>query len=79
MARYFFHLRSSDGFTLDEEGLDLGDRASVVRTAIEGARDVMRGEIGEGRLALASTIEVDNEAGHPVLTVRFKDVIDLRF
>ena len=79
MARYFFHLRSSDGFTPDGEGLDLGDRASVVRTAIEGARDVMRGEIGEGRLALASTIEVDNEAGRPVLTVRFKDVIDLRF
>ena len=75
MAEYFVPLRSSDGFTLDEVGLNLADRASVLRTAIKGARDLMNSETGEGRLALSSTIEVDDEAGHPVLTVRFKDVI----
>ena len=75
MAEYFFPLRSSDGVVPDQEGMDLADKASMARVEVAGARDVMKGEIDEGRLSLLATIEVDDELGRPVLTVRFKDVI----
>ena len=73
--RYFFHLRESGTFVVDDEGLELADRAAVVAAATAGARSVIAAEALCGKLPLAASIVVDDETGRRVLELPFRETV----
>ena len=73
--RYFFHLRESESYLVDEEGLELPGIDAVLAAAIAGARSVIAGEAMEGKLPLRSSIEVDDEHGQRVLDLPFLETV----
>ena len=76
MPRYYFNL--CDGEPLhDPEGVLVDDPADVRRRAIDTARDLMAGEVLEGRLGLDQYIQVTDEAGQPVLRLDFRDAVQI--
>ena len=78
MPRYHFNIRNGDGFTRDEEGLDLSSDMDAQVQAIRGARSLMSAEVMEGMLDLNGQIEVTDDQNDKVLTVRFRDAVHLR-
>jgi hypothetical protein len=46
--RFYFHICDGRGFFEDEEGVDLADEAAARRQAVEGARNLMTGDLREG-------------------------------
>ena len=76
VARYHFNIRNGDGFTADDEGMDLSSDEAAREHAIEGARSLISAEILEGRLDLKGQIEVTDDRKEPVMTVRYVDAID---
>lgn len=75
--RYYFHLRESGDYVVDEEGLDLPDMAGVVAAATLAARSVIAGEAIAGKVPLRSVIEVDDESGERVLTLPFREAVQM--
>jgi hypothetical protein len=69
------HISDGTGFIEDEEGRELPDEATARAEAITAARDVMAGDLRDGRLDLTCFIEVEDE-GHTLLfTISFGDVV----
>ena len=77
MPRFFFHVRDSQGYAEDEEGLDLPGIAEAREAAIAGARSLLSAEVSTGELDLRGRIEIAGGDG-PVETIRFEDVVDVR-
>ena len=76
MPRFFFNLR--DDVSVDDcEGKDLADAATARELAIKHARGIMSEDVKDGRLVLKDEIEVLDEQGEPVLTLSFRDAIDI--
>lgn len=75
--RYFFHLRETGNYVVDEEGRELPDIAAVEAAARTNARCVIAGEAMIGKLPLAAIIEVHDEAGERVLDLPFRDAVVL--
>jgi hypothetical protein len=75
MPRFFFHICNGHGFVEDEEGVELPDAPAVRRNAVEAARDVMAGDLREGRLDLTSFIEVEDEAHRLLFTLTFAEAV----
>lgn len=77
MPRYHFNIRNGYGFTPDEEGLELSSDQDARMQAISGARSLMSAEVLEGRLDLHGRIEVTDDDNDEVLTVSFRDAVDV--
>ena len=77
MPRFFFNIRNGSGFTEDEEGRTLADAEEARREALKGARDLIADEAKQGRIDLAGSIDVTDEAGAPVLSVPFRDAVTI--
>ncbi len=75
MPRYFFHVCNGDGFTQDDEGLDLPDLHAARATAVQGLRDIMASELKDGLLKTASFIEIEDENHELLLTVPFSEAV----
>jgi hypothetical protein len=75
MPRFYFHICNGHGFVEDEEGVDLPDEAAARRNAVEAARDVMAGDLREGRLDLTSFIEVEDDAHRLLFTLTFAEAV----
>ena len=75
--RYYFHLRESESYFADGEGLELAGIDAVLAAAIAGARSVIAGEAMQGKLPLNSSIEVDDENGRRVLDLPFRETVVL--
>ena len=60
MPRFYFHICNGDGFTEDEEGLELADEAAARSAALKSARDIMAAEMRAGELNPSSFIEVED-------------------
>jgi hypothetical protein len=75
MPRFHFHICNGHGFIEDEEGVDLPDEPAARRNAVEAARDVMAGDLREGRLDLTSFIEVEDEAHRLLFTLTFAEAV----
>jgi hypothetical protein len=72
---YFMHFSDGMDFVEDEEGRELPDDASARKEAIAAARDVMAGDLRDGKLDLGSFIEVEN-GGHELLfKITFADCV----
>jgi hypothetical protein len=77
MPRYFFHLRN-DLSVDDEEGIELPDLESARARAERYALDMSAASVLEHRkLNLHHRIEVADETGRLVLTVKFGDVLSV--
>ena len=61
----------------DEEGQELAGDDAARSVAITAARDVMASDVREGRLDLASFVEVEDERHQPLFTIRFGDAVRL--
>lgn len=75
--RYFFHLRESDDYLIDEEGLELPDLQDVRQAALQNARSVIAGDAIGGKLSLRPIVEVDDEAGARVLVLPFREAVTI--
>jgi hypothetical protein len=75
MTRFYFDLHECGETLVDEEGIDCTDLAGARNCALRAARDVMAGEIHDGRLCLSCHIEVRDDRGVAVATVMFRDAV----
>ncbi len=77
MPRYFFHLYD-DVIALDEEGVALPNAAAARLNALIGARDVIAEQVKRGYFVLSHWIDVVDQQGEPVLTLTFRDAVDVK-
>ena len=77
MPLYRFHICDGEGFCEDLEGIELVDREAAYAEALRGARSLMVDEIIQGRLNLASFIEVEDESGELLFTVTFEEAVEI--
>jgi hypothetical protein len=76
MPHYFMHLRESSDEVLDPEGVRM-PKEDLTRAALSAARDCMAHDLRAGRLDLKYRIDVHNEDGEIVPTVRFADAVEI--
>jgi hypothetical protein len=76
MPPYYFHLYN-DMVVMDEEGRELPDMAAAREHAIEGARSLMAEQIMAGRLRLQHRIEVADEEGRVLMTIPFRELVNI--
>ena len=77
MPRYFFHVYD-DIIAEDEEGVELPNLAAARLKALIGARDLIAEQVRRGYFVLSHWIDVVDEQGEPVLTLTFKDAVDIK-
>ena len=77
MPRYFFHV-FDDVIAQDEEGMELPSIEAARLNALIGARDLIAEQVKRGYFVLSHWIDVVDEQGTPVLTVTFRDAVDIR-
>ncbi len=68
MANYFFDLKSSDTFSLDEEGIELPDAEAAHDVALDALFSTARDTVLEGCKDQHYAVEVRDETG-PVLEI----------
>ncbi|MBA2771457.1 MAG: hypothetical protein M3428_00600 [Pseudomonadota bacterium] len=76
MPRFFFHIYD-DGIARDADGRDFPDAEAAKREAIKGARELMCEQVREGRLALNHRVEIEDDTGNRVATLRFGDLVQI--
>ena len=76
MPRFFFNLRNNVSVE-DREGKELPDSESAREQAITHARGIMSEDVKDGRLMLNDEIDVIDEKGARVMTVRFRDAVSI--
>lgn len=76
MPTYYFHV-ADDLYAEDSEGRDFPDVEAARRCAIEGCRDLAASCVRQGHLNLDHRVEVRDAAGNEVLSVSFRDAIEI--
>jgi hypothetical protein len=76
MQRFFFHVHD-DLDVPDEDGAEVRDLDSAIRVAVRAVRSLACEQVTKGHLNLQHRIDVKNEAGSVLATVRFADVIEV--
>lgn len=77
MARFYFHL-FNDVTSVDEEGADLPSESAAMQRAKANAREMAAESVRDGHLVLSHRIDVGNELGDTIATIRFGDVVQVR-
>jgi hypothetical protein len=77
MPRFFLHQRGGALEVDDDEGQEFPNLEAVRAVAVGGIRDVLAGMVREGRLSLRERIDVEDRAGHVLLSVGFADAVRL--
>ncbi|HEY7810102.1 MAG TPA: hypothetical protein VIA98_06960 [Allosphingosinicella sp.] len=77
MPRYFFHVYD-DVIAQDQEGIELPNVAAARLMALVGARDLIAEQVRRGYFVLSHWIDVVGDQGDPVLTLTFRDAVELR-
>jgi hypothetical protein len=62
----------------DEEGEELPNFAAARLNALKGARELIAEQVRHGYIVLSHWIDVVDEQGDAVLTVTFKDAVDIK-
>lgn len=77
MPRYYFNVYN-DLVAQDEEGRELPDVAAAREEAIKGGRALMAEQLVEaGRMRLQHRIEVADENGRVLLTIPFRELVNI--
>lgn len=77
MPRFYFHLEMCGRVYPDEEGRSFPDLEHARASAVLDARDLMAGEVKAGRLCFACRIDIADEQGAVVLTLPFREAVEL--
>jgi hypothetical protein len=77
VPRYFFHV-FDDVIAEDEEGIELPNLAAARLKALIGARDLIAEQVRRGYFVLSHWIDVVDEQGEKVLTITFRDAVDIK-
>lgn len=77
MSRYHFNVYNGSGLVEDEEGRELPDLEIVAGEALKGVRSILSDEVKQGRLDLRGRLEVEDGEGTIVLTLHFKEAIEI--
>jgi hypothetical protein len=77
MRRYYFHLYN-DETSLDEEGTVLPNEAVALQKAADQARAMAAQSVSDGHLVLHHRIDVVEDKGEKVGTVRFGNVVEIQ-
>jgi hypothetical protein len=77
VPRFFFNVYD-DVIAEDEEGVELPNLAAANLQALRGARDLISEQVKHGYMVLSHWIEVFDEHGEKVLTVTFREAIDIK-
>lgn len=76
MPRFFFHIADGEQFA-DEEGAILPDVRAAIQVAAAGARGNSRGRFEAGQRFAPERIEIQDESGHIVAVVTFREAVGL--
>ena len=76
MPKFFFNLRD-DISVEDCEGKFLDDADKAREAALHYAREMMAEDVKDGRLVLKDSIDIVDEKGEKVLTLPFRDAIEI--
>ena len=79
MARYFMHVRDGTDELLDPEGLEFPTLEAMRRAALVTARDLIAGDVRDGRIDLRFRIDVHDETGAIVYSLPFKHALSIIF
>ena len=77
MSRYFFNVYD-DIIAVDEEGTELPNLAAARLQALHGARDLICEQVRHGYFVLSHWIEVKDEQDEQVLTLTFREAVDIK-
>ena len=77
MPRYFFNVYD-DIIAGDDEGLELPNEAAARLKALAGARDLIAEQVRHGYFVRSHWIDVANEDGEVLFTIRFGEAVDVR-
>lgn len=77
MPLYLMHLREPTRLCRDHEGVILDDAEAARLQAVAAARNIMSHDVTCGSLSLKGEIDVGNETGVRLFTVRFRDALSL--
>lgn len=75
MATFYFHLANGQALVQDEEGSPHVDLAAAIRSAVSGLRDVLAGDIHNGKINTGMFITIEDESRATVATVKFRDAV----
>ena len=77
MPRYFFNVYD-DIVAIDPEGVELPSVEAARLNAVHGARELIADQVRHGYIMLSHWIDVVDDKGEAVLTVAFRDAIEVR-
>lgn len=77
MPRFHFHSHARDGVSCDEDGMELPDLESARACAIDGIRSIASEEVRSGRPDLEGRIEIVDDSGAILDTVRFPEAVEV--
>ena len=75
MPRYYFHTRSASGLARDVDGVELDGLDDARAVAEHAVRKAIVEMVYDGELRLDEAIEISDEAGEPLLVLRYGDVV----
>ena len=77
MPRFFFHARDGDQRLDDREGTDLPDLDAARAEAAVAAREIAAERIKQGQTLDGQSLEIGDEGGRTLATVRLADAARL--
>ena len=77
VPHYFFHLYN-DIVAMDEEGRTLPDLDAARVNAVREAREMMLETIAEGRINFSHRIDIADESGTVIESVRFGEAVSVQ-
>lgn len=78
MPKFYLHIHNDHGGAEDDEGLDAPSLAVAREEAVHGIRSLLAAEVINGSFNLAGRIDIKNPAGDVMLTVPFKEAVDVK-
>jgi hypothetical protein len=78
MPRFHFHLCRGQAEVRDAEGWDCADLPEASRLAARSIRAIVARDVQAGVLDLGGQIEIADEHGRALMTVRFREAFEIR-
>jgi hypothetical protein len=71
--RYYFHIKATDTYVSDDEGMELADAGTALEEAVRAAREIACEIIPEAGASGFRWIEVIDETGESLFTVPIRN------
>jgi hypothetical protein len=77
MPRFYLQLRNGHDEVLDDEGVEYGDLKEVADAVLKSARDVISGDVMQGRIDLRFRIDAEDADGNLAYSLPFARAVSL--